>query len=183
MTSMGGREYMQRQQLVHYGMRKTYYFSHPKKASKKKQQTEKEASKSKGSKDYHYYRYCPLQGCTALEKRLPPHLRKVHKLSPDEVKKALSKVAGKRVRDSHRVPIHQRRLQCRNKFQDQSNRLSVSEHCSQTVPCIVLPDSDEENNENEDTLETVSGNVRHWWYHTYNHTAKVSSVRSTLRNQ
>ena len=35
----------------------------------------------------------------------------------------------------------------------------MSEHCSQTVPCIVLPDSDEENNENEDTLETVSGNV------------------------
>lgn len=180
---MGGREYMQRQQLVHYGMRKTYSFSHPKKASKKKQQTEKEASKSKGSKDYHYYHYCPLQGCTALEKRLPPHLRKVHKLSPDEVKKALSKVAGKRVRDSHRVPIHQRRLQCRNKFQDESNRHSVSEHCSQTVPCIVLPDSDEENNENEDTLETVSGNVGHWWYHTYNHTAKVSSVRSTLRNR
>ena len=156
---MGGREYIAKTALVRYGMRKTYSFSHPKKASKKKQHTEKEASKSKGSKDYHYYRYYPLQGCTALVKRLPPHLRKVHKLSPDEVKKALSKVAGERVRDSHRVPIHQRRLQCRNKFQDESNRLSVSEHYSQTVPCIVLPDSDEENNENEDTLETVSGNV------------------------
>lgn len=156
---MGGREYIAKTALVRYGMRKTYSFSHPKKASKKKQHTEKEASKSKGSIDYHYYRYCPLQGCTALVKRLPPHLRKVHKLSPDEVKKALSKVAGERVRDSHRVPIHQRRLQCRNKFQDESNQLSVSEHYSQTVPCIVLPDSDEENNENEDTLETVSGNV------------------------
>lgn len=71
-------------------MRKTYSFSHPKKASKKKQQTEKEASKSKGSKDYHYYCYCPLQGCTALVKRLPPHLRKVHKLSPDDEVKACS---------------------------------------------------------------------------------------------
>ena len=119
-------------------MRKTYSFSHPKKAPKKKKQSEEKASKSKESKDYHYHRYCPLQGCTALVKRLPPHLRKVHKLSPDEVKKALSKVVGKRVRDSQRVPIHERRLQCRNTFQDESDQPSVSEHCSQIVPCIVL---------------------------------------------
>lgn len=147
--------------LVRYGMRKTYAFSHPKKAPKKKKQSEEEASKSKESKDYHYHRYCPLQGCTALVKRLPPHLRKVHKLSPDEVKKALSKAVGKRVRDSHRVPIHERRLQYRNTFQDESDQPSVSEHCSQIVPCIVLSDtmSEEESNENEDTLETVSGNV------------------------
>ena len=78
--------------LVRYGMRKTYSCSHPKKAPKNKKQSEEEASKSKGSKDYHYYRYCPLQGCTSLVKRPPPHLAKVHKLPPDEVKRTLSKV-------------------------------------------------------------------------------------------
>lgn len=147
--------------LVRYGMRKTYSFSHQKKAPKNKKQSEEEASKRKGSKDYHYYRYCPLQGCTSLVKRLPPHLAKVHKLPPDEVKRTLSKVVGKRVRDSHRVPIHERRLQHSNTFQDESDQPSVPEHGSEIVPSIVLSDnmSEEESNEDEDTLETVSKNV------------------------
>ena len=94
-------------------------------SKKQKKQSEEEASKSKGSKDYHYYRYCPLQGCISLVKRLPPHLAKVDKLPPDEFKRTLSKVAGKRVRDSHRVPIHERRLQHSNRFQDESDHPSV----------------------------------------------------------
>ncbi|XP_067046769.1 uncharacterized protein [Acropora muricata] len=147
--------------LVHYGMRKTYSFSHPKKAPENKKQSEEEASKRKGSKDYHYYRYCPLQGCTSLVKRLPPHLAKVHKLPPDEVKRTLSKVIGKRVCDSHRVPIHERRLQHSNTFQDESDQPSMPEHGSEIVCSIILSDnmSEKESNKDEDTLETVSKNV------------------------
>lgn len=43
-----------------------------------------------------------------MVKRLPPDLRNVHKLMPEEVKKTLAKAKG-RVPDSHRVPFHQRR--------------------------------------------------------------------------
>ena len=143
--------------LIRYGMRKTYSFSHPKNAppKKKKPKTEEGESKSKGSKDYHYYRYCPQQGCTALVKRLPPHLRKVHKLSPEEVKMALSKVAGKRVPHSHRVPVHERRQQWRNTFHGESDQQSVSQHCSETVSSIVISDSlsEEESNEKNATPE------------------------------
>ena len=139
--------------LVHYGMRKTYSFSHPKKAPKNKKQSEEEPSKRKGSKDYHYYRYCSLQGCTSLVKRLPPHLAKVHKLPPDEVKRTLSKVVGKRVRDSHRVPIHERRLQHSNTFQDESDQPSMPKHGSEIVCSIILSDnmSEEESNKDEDS--------------------------------
>ena len=78
----------------------------------------------------------------------------MHKLPPDEVKKALSKVVGKLVRDSHHVPIHERRLQHSNTFRDESDQPLVPEHNSELVPSIVLSD-----NMDEDTLETVSGNV------------------------
>lgn len=78
---------------------------------KKKTTEEKTDKKEEGkSKDYHHYRYCPMDGCTALVKRIPPHLKKVHKLLPDsaEYKAALSRVRGP-VSDSHRRPYHERR--------------------------------------------------------------------------
>ena len=88
-------------------------------------------------------------------------MAKVHKLPPDEVKKALSKVVGKLVRDSHHVPSHERRLQNSNTFRDESDQPLVPEHKSELVPSIVLSDnmSEEESNKDEDTMETVSGNV------------------------
>ena len=43
-----------------------------------------------------------------MVKRLPPHLRNVHRLKPEEVKKTLANAKG-RVSDSHHVPYHQRR--------------------------------------------------------------------------
>lgn len=51
-----------------------------------------------------------MDGCTALVKRIPPHLKKVHNLLPDsaEYKAALSRVRGP-VSDSHRRPYHERR--------------------------------------------------------------------------
>lgn len=51
-----------------------------------------------------------MHGCTSLVKRIPPHLKNVHKLLPDsaEYKAALSRARGP-VRDSHRRPYHERR--------------------------------------------------------------------------
>lgn len=62
------------------------------------------------SKDYHRYHYCPMDGCTALVKRMPLHLKKVHKLLLDSVefKAALSRVR-RLVSDSPRRRYHERR--------------------------------------------------------------------------
>ena len=51
-----------------------------------------------------------MDGCTALVKRMPPHLKKVHKLPPDSVefKAALSRVR-RLVGDSHRRPYDEKR--------------------------------------------------------------------------
>lgn len=98
--------------LVRFGLRKTYGYSSPSKVPQKKKKTteEKTAKKEDGkSKDYHHYHYCPMAGCTSLVKRMPPHLKKVHKLLPDstEYKAALSRVRGP-VSDSNRKPYHER---------------------------------------------------------------------------
>ena len=76
-------------------------------------------------------------------------------MSPEEVKMALSKVAGKRVPHSHRVPVHERRQQSRNTFHGESDQPSVSQHCSETVSSIVISDSlsEEESNEKNTTPE------------------------------
>ena len=99
--------------LIRFGLRKTYSYSSPSKVppKKKKIAEEKMDQKAEGkSKDYHHYRYCPMHGCTSLVKRIPPHLKNVHKLLPDsaEYKAALSRARGP-VRDSHRRPYHERR--------------------------------------------------------------------------
>ena len=98
--------------LIRFGLRKTYSYSSPSKVppKKKKIAEEKMDKKAEGkSKDYHHYRYCPMDRCTALVKRIPPHLKKVHKLLPDsaEYKAALSRVRGP-VSDSHRRLYHER---------------------------------------------------------------------------
>ncbi|CAH3189238.1 unnamed protein product [Porites lobata] len=98
--------------LVRFGLRKTYGYSSPSKVPKKKKKPTKEnmAEKEDGKrKDYHHYHYCPMDGCTSLVKRMPPHLKKVHKLLPDstEYKAALSRVRGP-VSDSQRRPYHER---------------------------------------------------------------------------
>ena len=98
--------------LVSFGLRKTYGYSSPSKVPKKKKKPTKEnmAEKEDGKrKDYHHYHYCPMDGCTSLVKRMPPHLKKVHKLLPDstEYKAALSRVRGP-VSDSQRRPYHER---------------------------------------------------------------------------
>ena len=114
--------------LVRFGLRKTYGYSSPSKVPKKKEKTTEEKTTKKEdakSKDYHHYHYCPMDGCTSLVKRMPPHLKKVHKLVPDstEYKAALSRVKGP-VSDSQRRPYHERR---RNPGKDESESSVVVE--------------------------------------------------------
>ncbi|CAH3177590.1 unnamed protein product [Porites lobata] len=109
---MGGPRSMLKTALVRFGHEKTHGYSSPSKVPKKKKKPTKEnmAEKEDGKrKDYHYYHYCPMDGCTSLVKRMPPHLKKVHKLLPDstEYKAALSRVRGP-VSDSQRRPYHER---------------------------------------------------------------------------
>ena len=99
--------------LIRFGLRKTYGYSSPSKVPKKKKKAAEEKTaenEDRKSKDYHHYHYCPMDGCTSLVKRMPPHLKKVHKLLPDsiEYKAALSRVKGP-VSDSQRRPYHERR--------------------------------------------------------------------------
>ena len=103
-----------RSALGRFGLRKTYtYSSAPKIVSRKRkissQSSEEEKEGKKKIKDYHHYRYCPVEGCSSIVKRLPPHLKNVHKILPksEEYKKVMSKVRGP-VADSHRQPCHER---------------------------------------------------------------------------
>ncbi|CAH3179409.1 unnamed protein product, partial [Porites lobata] len=96
--------------LVRFGLRKTYGYSSPSKVPKKKKKPTKEnmAEKEDGKrKDYHHYHYCPMDGCTSLVKRIPPHLKKVHKLLPDstEYKAALSRVRGPVIEEIEHVRV------------------------------------------------------------------------------
>ncbi|CAH3188945.1 unnamed protein product, partial [Porites evermanni] len=115
--------------LVRFGLRKTYGYSSPSKVPKKKKKPTKEnmAEKEDGKrKDYHHYHYCPMDGCTSLVKRMPPHLKKVHKLLPDstEYKAALSRVRGP-VSDSQRRPYHERQRSSGRDKQKESEHRSI----------------------------------------------------------
>ena len=149
--------------LVRFGMRKKYTFSNPEKAPKIKKGIKEEKAKreeegnQKVSKDYHYHRRCPLPGCTAMVKRLPPHLRNVHKLNANQVKKALSE-ARQRVPDSRRVPYHQRRVK------DEADQLLMPEASRETEPLFVASDNENETESsktvnNGSTGESVIGDV------------------------
>jgi hypothetical protein len=50
-------------------------------------------------KDYHKARECPIDGCGAIVKRLPPHLRKHHGICDPQKRKYWQELARKRVRD------------------------------------------------------------------------------------
>lgn len=86
--------------LTRFGMRKKYTFTSPGKAPKKKKKTEKidntddKVQADSKPNDYHHYRYCPVDGCTSLVKRITPHLKKVHNLKAgsDAYIRALSRV-------------------------------------------------------------------------------------------
>lgn len=86
-----------------------------------------------------------------MVKRLPPHLRNVHKLMPEEVKKALAKAEG-RVPDSRLVPFHQRRETIRDS-DDLATITQPSEFAS-----ISDSDSEECINQNAEAMETGSSN-------------------------
>ena len=144
-------------------MRKKYTFSNPDKAPQIKKEIKEENVKKqkegnqKVSKDYHYHRRCPLPGCTAMVKRLPPHLRNVHKLNANQEKKALSE-ARQHVPDSRRVPYHQRRVR------DEVDQLLKPEASRETEPLFVISDNENETESsktvsNESTGESVIGDI------------------------
>ena len=86
-----------------------------------------------------------------MVKRLPPHLRNVHRLNPEEVKKTLAKARG-RVPDSHRVPYHLRRETMRD-----GDHLAI---VTQPSGFVSISDSDSEDclNHNAEAVETGSIN-------------------------
>lgn len=89
--------------------------------------------------------------------RLPPHLRSVHKLNANQVKKALSE-ARQRVPDSRCVPYHQGRVR------DEVDQLLKPEASRETEPLFVISDSENETESsktvsNESTGESVIGDI------------------------
>lgn len=136
--------------LIRFGLRKTYKYSGPDKVPGKKKkgatQDENDGKEGKKTKDYHHYRYCPVEGCTALLKRLSPHLKSgAHNLVPGskEYEMAMSKVRG-RVKESHRKPYHQR------------PRISWREVSCQPLEVVMLEDSE---GEREDSVEMSQDSV------------------------
>ena len=63
--------------VIHFGMRKKCAL--PEKKTNTKDKNVVIGSKRK---HYHYYHYCPIHGSMALVKRMPPHLKQMHKLQP-----------------------------------------------------------------------------------------------------
>lgn len=94
-----------------FGMRKKYSFTNRGNAPKKKKKTTDKTDHASGTlaKDYHHYRYCPVSGCTSLVKRIPSHLKNVHKLQPgsEENSHVLARLQGP-VKESFVMPYHQR---------------------------------------------------------------------------
>ena len=121
--------------VTRFGMRKNYTYSHPEKAPKPKKVVKEETSSVWKRKDYHKHHYCPAPGCMSLVKRIPPHLKLVHKLDPTskEYKDLLSKVRGP-VKKSHRRPYNERPRYAR----DETRRDTEEEdHASDTVQAKV----------------------------------------------
>ena len=84
--------------ITNFNLRKKYTFKSKESAeagNRKKRNSGDEETKT--YKDYHKKRICPMMGCSACVKRLPAHLKNVHKVSPssDEYKSLLNKALQK----------------------------------------------------------------------------------------
>ena len=84
--------------VTNFNLRKKYTFKSQMSAeagNRKRKQNDDKATKF--HKDYHKKRICPVMGCSACIKRLPAHLKNVHKISPstDEYKRLLKKALPK----------------------------------------------------------------------------------------
>ena len=115
--------------------KESYSYSHPEKAPKPKKVVKEETTSVSKRKDYHKHHYCPAPGCMSLVKRIPPHLKLVHKLDPTskEYKDLLSKVRGP-VKKSRRRPYNERPRYAR----DATTRDTKEEdHASDTVQAKV----------------------------------------------
>lgn len=84
--------------ITNFNLRKKYTFKSKESAeagNRKKRNSGDQETKT--YKDYHKKRICPMMGCSACVKRLPAHLKNVHKVSPssDEYKSLLNKALQK----------------------------------------------------------------------------------------
>ena len=149
----GWTKELSRTALSRFGLRKSYAYTEPSKVTAKKKKPNPEVKvKSEGekkAKDYHHYRYCPVGGCTSLVKRLPPHLKKVHKLIPGskDYKEAMSKVRGP-IRDSQRRPYHERPRRTAESCE------TPSEHPSSSFEVEVISSEEEEKDSDKSAKRT-----------------------------
>ena len=84
--------------ITNFNLRKKYTFKSKESAeagNRKKRNSDDQETKT--YKDNHNKRICPMMGCSACVKRLPAHLKNVHKVSPssDEYKSLLNKALQK----------------------------------------------------------------------------------------
>lgn len=75
--------------VLRFNLRKKYSFSTAESAAagnRKGKTNADEHGQKRCNKDYHKKRCCPVVGCSAVVKRLPPHLQTVHGFSPKSSK-------------------------------------------------------------------------------------------------
>ena len=140
--------------IMYFGMRKTYTFSDfanvPQKKAKKSTDDKVENSKQK-TKDYHKHSYCPVIGCTSLVKRIPAHLRNVHKLDPkaQEYKDSLSRVQGSVIK-SQRRPYHKQPQATEG---DEASMSLTSDHRSSFHEVVTIDDKEQDQQDESDIGE------------------------------
>ena len=141
--------------VARFGMRKSYTFSDstkvPQKKAKKSTDDKEENTNDKKRKDYHKHRYCPVDGCTSLVKRIPAHLRNVHKLDPNakEYKDLLSRVRGP-VKESQMRPYHERPRATKR------DEASVSLTSESSFHEVVTIDDEEQDQQDESDIGEAS---------------------------
>ena len=140
--------------VTRFGMRKTYRFSDTSKVPKKKAKTSTDDNTRNNTdtkrKDYHKHRYCPVPGCTSLVKRIPAHLKNVHKLDPtsQRYKDLLARVRGP-VKEENMRPYHERP----GIAQRQESSPSLTSESSHHEVVTIEEEEDEEDQQDQSDLE------------------------------
>ncbi|KAK2552336.1 hypothetical protein P5673_026658 [Acropora cervicornis] len=153
--------------LVRYGMRKAYSFSNLVKTPKSKATVNTEdpdkKSREKNKKDYHQPRFCPVEGCKSLNRRFSPHLRKVHKLGPDEVKEYLTTARQRYSKSSSKSPPRKRRITQAVVERDKPKQPSEMGSSSKLTESIENSTDDCDGDETEDiNKQEVFTNFKRW---------------------
>jgi len=148
-------------------MRKAYSFSNLVKTPKSKATVNTEdpdkKSREKNKKDYHQPRFCPVEGCKSLNRRFSPHLRKVHKLGPDEVKEYLTTARQRYSKSSSKSPPRKRRITQAVVERDKPKQPSEMGSSSKLTESIENSTDDCDGDETEDiNKQEVFTNFKRW---------------------